>query len=50
MGIQNQSDIFFKDLYNHYYRQLGSQLNQYVFLPSDPDELVDQSKLLFLKK
>ena len=26
--------------------QLGSGFNQYVFLPSDPDELVDQLKLI----
>ena len=30
--------------------QLGSGLNQYVFLPSDPDELVDQIKLIALEK
>ena len=30
---------FNKDLYNQYYQQLGSG---FVFLPSDPDELVDQ--------
>ena len=30
--------------------QLGSGLNQYVFLPSDPDELVDQLKLIVLEK
>ena len=48
---------FIKDLINQYTyqqslnNQLGSGLNgsygnQYVFLPSDPDELVDQLKLL----
>ena len=52
---------FIKDLHNQYY-QLGSGLpsyarsnsqsyaNQYVFLPSDPDELVDQLKLLWFEK
>ena len=34
--------------------QLGSGLQkptqQYVFLPSDPDELVDQLKLLYFEK
>ena len=30
--------------------QIGSGLKQYVFLPSDPDELVDQLKLLFFRK
>ena len=30
--------------------QLGSGLNQHVFLPSDPDELVDQLKLIVLEK
>ena len=52
---------FIKDLHNQYY-QLGSGLpsysrklsrshtNQYVFLPSDPDELVDQLKLLYFEK
>ena len=29
---------------------MGSGLNQYVFLPSDPDELVDQLKLIVLEK
>ena len=50
-----------KDFHNQYY-QLGSGLpsyarsnsqsytNQYVFLPSDPDELVDQLKLLYFEK
>ena len=28
----------------------GSCTNQYVFLPSDPDELVDQLKLLYFEK
>ena len=32
------------------YHQLGSGLNQYVFLPSDPDNLVDQLKLLCFEK
>ena len=49
---------FINDLINQYIyqhiphqlSQLGSGFNQYVFLPSDPDELVDQLKLLFLKK
>ena len=46
---------FIKDLINQYtYRdqqsQLGSGFNQYVFLPSDPDELVDQLKLLYFEK
>ena len=30
--------------------QLGSALNRFVFLPSDPDELVDQLKLTVLEK
>ena len=29
---------------------MGRGLNQYVFLPSDPDELVDQLKLIVLEK
>ena len=29
--------------------QIGSELN-FVFLPSDPDELVDQLKLLYFEK
>ena len=49
---------FFKDLINQYkyqhipyqLSQLGSGFNQYVFLPSDPDELVDQLKLLYFEK
>ena len=49
---------FIKDLINQYkyqhipYQlcQLGSGFNQYVFLPSDPDELVDQLKLLYFEK
>ena len=58
MGTKNQSDfIFFKDLHNQYY-QLGSglngeaarsQTNQYVFLPSDPVELVDHLKPLYFE-
>ena len=56
---------FIKDLHNQHY-QLGSGMpsyarklsrklsrshtNQYVFLPSDPDELVDQLKLLYFEK
>ena len=48
-------------MHNQYY-QLGSGLpsytrklsrshtNQYVFLPSDPDELVDQLKLRYFEK
>ena len=45
---------FIKDLINQYtYRdqqsQLGSGLN-FIFLPSDPDELVDQLKLLYFEK
>ena len=52
---------FNKDLHNQYH-QLGSGLpsytrklsrshtNQYFFLPSDPDELVDQLKLLYFEK
>ena len=52
---------FIKELHNQY-NQLGSGLrsyarklsrnhtNQYVFLPSDPDELVDQLKLLYFEK
>ena len=30
--------------------QLGSELNKFIFLPSDPDELVDQLKLLYFEK
>ena len=49
---------FIKDLINQYIyqhipyqlSQLGSGFNQYVFLPSDPDELVDQLKLIVLEK
>ena len=49
---------FIKDLINQYkyqhipyqLSQLGSEFNQYVFLPSDPDELVDQLKLLYFEK
>ena len=49
---------FIKDLINQYIyqhipyqlSQLGSGFNQYVFLPSDPDELVDQLKLLSFEK
>ena len=55
MEIKNQRYYFIKDLINQYiyiYRdsQLGSGFNQYVFLPSDPDELVDQLKLLYFEK
>ena len=51
-----------KDLINQYTyqqsqslnNQLGSELNgetsQIIFLPSDPDELVDQLKLLYFEK
>ena len=49
---------FIKDLINQYkyqhipyqLSQLGSGFNQYVFLSSDPDELVDQLKLLYFEK
>ena len=47
---------FIKKLINQYYHQsrdnnqLGRGLNQYVFLPSDPDELVNQLKLLYFDK
>ena len=49
---------FIKDLINQYIyqhipyqlSQIGSGFNQYVFLPSDPDELVDQLKLLYFEK
>ena len=49
---------FIKDLINQYkyqhipyqLSQLGSGFNQYVFLPSDPDDLVDQLKLLYFEK
>ena len=49
---------FIKDLINQYkyqhipyqLSQLGSEFNQYVFLPSDPDELVDQLKLLYFER
>ena len=40
---------FIKELYSGY-QQLENGLNQYIFLPSDPDELVDQLKLLSFKK
>ena len=45
---------FIKDLINQYtyqdqQSQLGSGLN-FIFLPSDPDELVDQLKLLYFEK
>ena len=48
---------FIKDLYSGY-QQLGSELGscarsyayQYIFLPSDPDELVDRLKLLHFEK
>ena len=30
--------------------QLGSGLTKFIFLPSDPDELVDQLKLLYFEK
>ena len=30
--------------------QMGSGFNQYIFLPSDPDELVDQLELIVLEK
>ena len=40
-----------KVIFNTYYQQpqLGTGLN-FIFLPSDPDELVDQLKLLFFEK
>ena len=40
-----------KAIFNTYYQQhqLGTGLN-FIFLPSDPDELVDQLKLLFFEK
>ena len=49
---------FIKNLINQYIyqhipyqlSQLGSGFIQYVFLPSDPDELVDQLKLLYFEK
>ena len=49
---------FIEDLINQYIyqhipyqlSQLGSGFNQYVFLQSDPDELVDQLKLLYFEK
>ena len=53
---------FIKNLNNQYYQQshwgntigknqLGSGLgNRFVFLPSDPDELMDQLKLLYFEK
>ena len=49
---------FIKDLINqnkyqhipYQLSQLGSGFNQYVFLPSGPDELVDQLKLLYFEK
>ena len=31
-------------------RYTRSYANQYIFLPSDPDELVDQLKLLYFEK
>ena len=45
--------VLFKVLFNQYLQQQqfqsGSALN-YVFLPSDPDELVDQLKLIYFEK
>ena len=40
-----------KAIFNTYYQQpqLGTGLN-FIFLPSDPDELVDQLKLLYFEK
>ena len=40
-----------KAIFNTYYQQpqLGTGLN-FIFLPSDPDELVDQIKLLYFEK
>ena len=48
---------FIKDLIYQYQQRLASQqqqfgsgFTQFIFLPSDPDELVDQFKLLYLEK
>ena len=58
-GVKKSKRYYFiKDLINQYIyqhipyqlSQLGSGFNQYVFLPSDPDELVDQLKLLYFEK
>ena len=46
-------DLIIQYIYQHIpyqLSQLGSGFNQYVFLPSDPDELVDQLKLLYFEK
>ena len=49
-GDRKSTRIFFnKNLniqYTYQQSQLGSGFNQYIFLPSDPDELVDQLKLI----
>ena len=46
-------DLIIQYIYQHnpyQLSQLGSGFNQYVFPPSDPDELVDQLKLLYFEK
>ena len=52
-GDKNSKNYhFIKDLINHFryqQSQLGSGVS-FVFLPSDPDELVDQLKLIVLEK
>ena len=55
---KSKRHYFIEDLINQYkyqhipyqLSQLGSGFNQYVFLPSDPDELVHQLKLLYFEK
>ena len=51
-GKKSTRYYFIENLYNQYY-QLGSGLrscSKLIFLPSDPDELVDQLKLLKFDK
>ena len=50
MGFKKWNRYYFiKDSYN-INQQLGSGLNLYIFLPSDPDDLLDQLKLLYFEK
>ena len=49
-GVKKSNRYYFiEDLYS-VYQQMGSGLNQYIFLQSDPDEVVDQLKLLTFEK
>ena len=47
-------DYFIENLINQYYQQSQCDNNQltsgFVFLPSDPDEFLDQLKLLYFEK